>query len=314
MLNKKIVITGAAGLVGQNLILLLKELGYTNIVAIDKHSTNTEILRSLHPEIKIILNDLAEEGSWCAELTESDCLVMLHAQITGLTEEPFTRNNLDATKLVLKHATESKIPYIVHISSSVVISVADDWYTRTKREQEKIVEESGIPHCVLRPTLMFGWFDPKHLGWLNRYMNRSMLFPVPGTGKFLRQPLYARDFCRVIERCIATKPQGLAYDVVGQEEIYYIDIIKKIKQLTNAKAAIVKIPFKLFEVLLQIYGLFVKKPPFTAQQLRALVAGDYFKGVDIKKEFLVTPTPLEQALRETYCDPRFNQIVLESTT
>lgn len=38
--NDKIVLTGAAGLVGQNLIVEMKQQGYTRLVAIDKHAHN----------------------------------------------------------------------------------------------------------------------------------------------------------------------------------------------------------------------------------------------------------------------------------
>ena len=54
----KIALTGAAGLVGQNLIPRLKAHGYTNIVALDKHKANTAILRELHPDITVIECDL----------------------------------------------------------------------------------------------------------------------------------------------------------------------------------------------------------------------------------------------------------------
>ena len=43
----KIALTGAAGLIGQNLIVRLKARGYTNIVALDKHKANVAILRGL---------------------------------------------------------------------------------------------------------------------------------------------------------------------------------------------------------------------------------------------------------------------------
>jgi nucleoside-diphosphate-sugar epimerase len=50
----RIGITGAAGLVGQNLIPRLKTRGFTDIVAVDKHPTNTAILRRLHPDIQVL--------------------------------------------------------------------------------------------------------------------------------------------------------------------------------------------------------------------------------------------------------------------
>lgn len=314
--KERILITGAAGLVGQNLIVLLKESGYSEIIAIDKHPGNIKILRSLHPDIKIVEADLSHEGEWGSLFEGVDALVMAHAQISGLNYDPFEQNNVEATRMILKVAEAKSVPYMVHISSSVVVSVANDsdFYTRSKRVQENIVKNSSIPHCILRPTLMFGWFDPKHLGWLSRFMTKAALFPVPGNGNFLRQPLYARDFCRIIERCISSKPTGVVYDIVGQEEINYIDIIKMIKQVTKAKTLIIKIPFLLFDLLLRFYAIFSKSPPFTSQQLHALVAGDYFKGVDLKGVFKITPTPFKTALEETFTDPRYNTIVLEPTS
>ena len=64
-----------------------------------------------------------------------------------------------------------------------------------------IVLASGLPCTVLRPTLMFGWFDRKHLGWLARFMRKVPVFPIPDEGRYLRQPLYVGDFCNT-SRCL----------------------------------------------------------------------------------------------------------------
>ena len=60
--TRKIVITGAAGLVGQNLVLRLKAIAGTRIVAIDKNRHNLEILARLHPDVDARLADLAQPG------------------------------------------------------------------------------------------------------------------------------------------------------------------------------------------------------------------------------------------------------------
>lgn len=312
MLDKqaKLVLTGAAGLVGQNLIVELKAQGYTNLVAIDKHEYNLDILRRLHPGVTAILADLAEPGEWENAFADAACVVQLHAQITGKTPDLFVRNNIDATRRVLDATRRHHVPYLVHISSSVVVSVADDDYTNTKKAQEKLVVDSGIAHCVLRPTLMFGWFDPKHLGWLSRFMARTPIFPIPGDGRYMRQPLYERDFCRCIVRCIESRPDGAVYDVVGDTRIDYVDIIKAIKRAKNLRTPIVHIPYGLFHFLLRLYALFSGKPPFTADQLKALTAGDEFHGVDTAAVFGVIQTPFAEAVRESYCDPRYSAIVL----
>ena len=191
--DSKIIIPGAAGLVGQNLIVFLLKAGYKNLIAIDKHKHNTKMLADLHPDITVIEADLADEGDWQTSLKDSDMIIMLQAQIGGLTIEPFIRNNITSTEKVLDAAKKYNTPYIVHISSSVLESEADDFYTQTKEEQENLIINSGIAHCILRPTLMFGWFDRKHLGWLSRFMKKVPVFPIPSHGRFMRQPLYQRN-------------------------------------------------------------------------------------------------------------------------
>ncbi|MGO0999906.1 NAD-dependent epimerase/dehydratase family protein [Lysobacter sp. CA196] len=312
--HTKIVLTGAAGLVGQNLIVELKAQGYTRLVAIDKHAHNLDILKSLHPDVETIHADLAEpaeRAKWEPALRDTRCLVQLHAQITGKHGELFTRNNLDATRIVLDACKQQQVPYLVHISSSVVNSVADDDYTNTKKVQEAMVVDSGLRHCVLRPTLMFGWFDPKHLGWLSRFMALTPVFPIPGDGKFMRQPLYERDFCRCIVKCIEREPESEAYDIVGDTRIDYVDIIKTIKRAKGLRTWIVHIPIGFFAFLLRTYALFSRKPPFTADQLKALSAGDDFKGVDTRAVFGVTQHSFEDAVLESYCDPTYSHIVLK---
>jgi nucleoside-diphosphate-sugar epimerase len=304
----KIVLTGGAGLVGLNLVVELAEAGFENVVVIDKLAENVELIRKLAPSVRRVVADLAEPGGWEQEFEGCACAVILHAQITGLTSEPFIRNNIHATKLVLAQLARHRVPYIIDIGSSVVNSVADDDYTRTKRAQEKLVTDSGLTRCCLRPTLMFGWFDPKHLGWLARFMEKTPVFPIPGDGRFMRQPLYQRDFCKIIRHCIDEQPTGI-YDIVGDTQIDYIDIIRTIKRVKELKTLVLPIPFGLFDGMLRSYALFSSRPPFTSAQLRALTAGDHFTGVDTERTFGIRLTPFEDAMRETHGHPVYSRVI-----
>ena len=158
---------------------------------------------------------------------------------------------------------------------------------------------------------MFGWFDRKHLGWLSRFMQRVPVFPIPGSGRYMRQPLYAGDFCNVIISCIESRISGKVFNITGLEQVDYIDIIRQIKAATNARCAIVRIPYGLFYVLLKVYALFDKNPPFTADQLKALTAGDEFEVIDWEGIFQIKATPFAKAMHETFNDPVYSQIALE---
>lgn len=310
-MGKRVVVTGAAGLVGQNLILRLKAQGINEIVAIDKHPANTEILRRFNPDIRVLHADLADPGSgWKDELAGCDALVVAHAQIGGSKPEEFVRNNQEATERLLEAALQHKVGYAVNISSSVVNSAAVDNYTETKKVQESLVAASGIKQVVVRPTLMFGWFDRKHLGWLARFMRRVPVFPIPGSGRYLRQPLYAGDLCDVIVASIQKEVTG-SYNITGQERIDYIDLIRAVKTAAGAKARIQRIPYGLFAAMLKMNSLIDRNPAFTVEQLKALVTPDVFEVIDWPGIFGVRATPLQEALNETYQDPVYSQVVLE---
>ena len=314
-LKNKIILPGGAGLVGQNLIARLRSRGYDNIIVLDKHRSNLEVLKGIQTDITVEYADLAERGDWQRHFAGADVVVMLQAQIGGNDYQEFVRNNIDSTQLVLQAIKLNNVPYLVHISSSVVESVADDFYTNTKKEQEKMVLkmvlESGIPCPVLRPTLMFGWFDRKHLGWLSRFMKKVPVFPIPGHGRYMRQPLYVGDFSNIIISCIENRVLDGVYNISGHEKINYIDMIRAIKHATRARTRIFRIPYFLFYVLLWVWGLFDKNPPFTTQQLSALSAKDEFEVIDWPGIFGVPYTPIKAAFDETFNDPRYSGVVLE---
>ncbi len=298
-------------MVGQNLSAKLRAKGYSNIIVLDKHRANLAVLKRVQPDITAEYADLSEPGDWQFHFVDAEIIVMLQAQIGGNEFSEFVRNNIDSTRLVLGTIKANNVPYLVHISSSVVESLADDFYTNTKKEQEKMVLESGISCLVLRPTLMFGWFDRKHLGWLSRFMQNVPIFPIPGHGRYMRQPLYVGDFSNIMISCLENGVIEGSYNISGLEKIFYIDIIREIKRVIRSKAVIFSIPYSLFYALLWFWQFFDKQPPFTTQQLAALSANDEFEVIDWPDIFNVPYTTFKLALEETFNDPRYSCVVLE---
>jgi nucleoside-diphosphate-sugar epimerase len=280
-------------------------------MALDSHKGNLDILQALHPGVTCVHADLALAGEWERHFAGVERLFLLQAQITGDSFVPFQRNTLDSTRNVLDAAKKHGVPFTVLVGSSVVNSAANDNYTRSKKEQEYMVRSFGLPHCVARPTLMFGWFDPKHLGWLSRFMERVPVYPIPGHGRYMRQPLYAPDFCRTLIWCAEHAPEGKNFNIVGEEDITYIDIIRTIKRIKKLRTVILCIPAPIFRLMLKLYALAVKNPPFVADHLAALMAGDYFTGDSMREAFVLTPTPFTKAMEETFTHPVYSKVILE---
>ena len=291
----KIIVTGAARLGGTNLIPLLRAY---EVVAIDKNENNLSILAELNPGVKTVRADVSQKGSWSREFKGAACVVTLHAQIAGLSDRPFVKNNVVGTENVIKAMKAAGVKRLVHVSSSVVLSKEQDDYTRTKRLAEKLVEKSGLDYTMLRPPLMYGCFDRKHLGYLGRLMKKTPIFPIPGKGEYIRQPLYAKDLARVIVRCIEKKPRKRVYSIIGKEKIPFKDLMRKIRDARSARCVIVSIPVPLFAFLMRAYALVTRKPPFTTDQLDALVAGDVFDVEPWWDEFGVPCTPFDEGMKE----------------
>lgn len=306
-----IVILGGAGLVGQNLVLRLLEEGADSICVVDKHENNCRILRELHPKVKVVVSDVNNAESWQEELSPSSALVMLHAQIGGKSQDLFEKNNVSSTRVALDVVRQRGVRRLIHVSSSVVESVANDWYTDSKTRQEEMVAEFQVSSLILRPTLMFGWFDRKHLGWLARFMKKSPIFPIPGNGRFMRQPLYAGDFSNIIVAGLDDPDLTGVFNITGQQRVDYVDIIRAIKTTTRARAWLIHIPPNVFSWLLKIWALFDSDPPFTASQLEALMAHDEFEVIDWPSIFGVSPTEFEHAIDLTFNHPRWSHVVLE---
>ena len=307
----KIFLPGGAGLVGLNLIALLQEKHPDwELLVVDKKSDAVLIARDLFPNVTFLVEDLCEiaHQQWPEAIQGCQSCVMLQAEIGNTDSTSFERNNVLSTEVILKQLRKAGISRLVHVSSSVVKSQANDLYTKTKRKQEELVLTHFPNAVVLRPTLMFGWFDRKHLGWLARFMKKLPVFPIPGSGRFIRQPLFVGDFCALIQRCLEEHSFSGIYDITGLEKISYIKLMCDLRRALGARTLIIHLPIPLFAFLLRCWALISQNPAFTYSQLKALTAGDQFEIIDWPRIFSVPATPLFLALQITYMDPHYSQI------
>lgn len=294
---KKVLLAGGAGLVGQSLLKILEHSEF-HITVVDKDANLINKLKSEFNDVKFITLDLSD-GDEVKKLALSfDCIVMMQALIKGLKYFDFHQNTVISTQNLLEQIKNQKVnPYLIHVSSSVINSKADDFYTRSKREQEQLVMNSNLQKVILRPTLMYGEGDNKHFYALINLMRKFPFFPLPGNGKYIRQPLYAMDFAHVVKNCIKEPKLGI-FNISGLEFITFKNCLIKFKRHYQCFSLVTPIPVFMFRLLLRIAALITKKVPFTEQQLDALIIPETFERIDWPKIFNTTYTTFDDGIRK----------------
>jgi nucleoside-diphosphate-sugar epimerase len=300
----KVVLAGGAGMVGHNLAPLLLDSG-ARVIAIDKNEPNLRLLHRLNPRLEAHHADVSDAGGWADLLAGVDAVVDLKAQIASPDDAAFERNNVLAQERLLEACRAHAVPHLVHLSSTVVISVGRDAYSDSKRAAEEMVRKSGVPHTILRPPLMYGCFDVKHLGYITRMLETTPVLPIPGSGRYMRQPLYVLDLCRVVSRCLERGPTLATHNIVGHERIDFIDLLRAMAHHRGLRRLLVPVPLPLFSAALAITGRLLRRPRFTREQLDALIAGDDFPVDGWSEAFDVRYTPFREGLREVYASPSY---------
>ncbi|MCG7848635.1 MAG: NAD-dependent epimerase/dehydratase family protein [ANME-2 cluster archaeon] len=289
-----IIITGGAGFVGRNLVRILTLNNY-DITVLDKSVKNLGCLTQYN--IKTLCEDLADKGDWSREFEGKDVVINLEAQISSPEYDPFYRNNIIATKNVIEAARKAGVNKFIHFSSAAVLSIRKDDYAKTKSEGEELVKNSGMEYCILQPSIMYGPTDDKNIGFLINFAKKIPMFPIPGHGKWPRQPIYIDDMCYLIVSIMNNFPHNKVYSINGKDIIYYKDMIKIVlKEIGGFKFRLF-LPISLFKFLMMSYQKLTGNVQFTPDQVDSLTSEEIFPNYPWWDEFNIKITSFEEGVR-----------------
>ncbi len=109
--------------------------------------------------------------------------------------------------------------------------------------RRRLSSNSAIPACILGPTLMYGWFDRKHLGWLAPLLALHAGFrrARPRRVTCASRSMLG-DFCDLIARLPRDSPSrtGLQHLRPGTDRLHRLD--PRDPAATAARTAILRIP------------------------------------------------------------------------
>ncbi len=227
----KILVTGASGFVGKNLLDKLENYE-VNILSRKKISTNG---------INLFIGNLFDKEI-LIEASKVDVVVHL----AGITKGDVFKVNYQGTANLVDVCVTNKVKKFIFISS--YNAILDTKYGKSKRAAEDLIKNSELNYIILRPTVIYGRYNRKDLEKIISILRKFSIAIVPGNGKMKLQPLFVEDLVDIIIKMIKSEKKNKIY-FIGGEVLSFNEIIGKACKVFSKKAIKINIPRFIIKIL-----------------------------------------------------------------
>jgi uncharacterized protein YbjT (DUF2867 family) len=221
-LTETILITGATGTVGSEVVKQLSAKGENIIVKAAARSATDNTFENLN-RVQVVQLDYDKPDSLAVALKGVDKLFLL---------TPFQSNMVDLTSNLVSEAKKAKVKYIA--KQSVMGADAEPGITpgRLHRQAEKIIEESGIPFTFLRPN----FFMQNFVNYYSNLIRSQGAFYTPA-GDAKVSFVDVRDIAAVAVKSLINDNQqkGRAYNITGGEALSYGQVAEILSKAVGKK-------------------------------------------------------------------------------
>ncbi len=160
---------------------------------------------------------------------------------------------------------------VVHISITNASADSPLPYFRGKAMVEDALRECGLSYAMLKPTVIFGREDIllNNIVWMLR---KFPVFPIPGSGNYRLQPIYAEDMADLaIDVC--DRDDDIELDAVGPDVFTYSDLVRLLMQKSGATSSLIHVPPFVAMLGARLMGMAVKDIVLSWDEMEGL-AGD----------------------------------------
>lgn len=330
-MKKTVFVTGATGLLGNNLVRQLLAEGY-HVKALVRSRQKANKQFAPHDELDIIQGDMTDVSSFESHLTGCESVFHTAAFFRdnykgGSHLADLENININGTKSLLEAALKAGVKQFVHVSSIAVldgeagslidetcdrnIENSDDYY-RSKIISERTVREFAALHPTMKcyyilPGWMWGPGDmgPTSAGQLALdVMNGKLPAIVPGTFSVVD----ARDVAAALIMVTLKGKPGERYLAAGRY-IQMKDLVSMIGHYANVETPTKTMPMPLLyciAFLQELYCKFTGKPILLSLASVRLMASQYdrthFSSERYEKILGLQFRPLEKTLADTLSD------------
>lgn len=198
--------------------------------------------------------------------------VLINTYWVRFDYQDFTHSRaVENTLKLFAAARQAGVGRVVHVSITNPSEDSPLPYFQGKAHLERSLRESGLPHSILRPAVLFGGEDIliNNIAWALR---RLPVFGVFGGGEYGIQPIHVDDFA-ALAVSESRKTGNRVVDAIGPETFTYRGLVEEIGGIIGKPRPIVSVPPGLGHFVASLIGRLVNDVFLTREEIEGLMAG-----------------------------------------
>ncbi len=298
--NKKFLIFGGTGFLGNSLIRLLLKMDAEIILFTRVSSSGKSIQKyKSNPNIKIVYWNFTDYELIKENISNSDCIINLCGILYESRKNDFFRIHSDFPALLGKISSQNNLDSLIHVSALGVSEFSESKYSRSKAIGERKLLENFPNGKIIRPSLLFGK-DDNFFGQFSEMASISPFLPlISRTTKF--QPVFVDDVAKAIINLLkSTKYKESTFEIGGEFIYSFEELLKILLEIKNIKRILIPLNPKL----MMIPAFFLQqlpKPPFTVDQMKLLKKDNILdNNLPGLKELGIKPADMKKELVNIY--------------
>ncbi len=274
MKPKEILVFGASGQIGRNLIRKLTKNNY-KVVAVTRniHQKGYILKTQANPGyLELVeLNKLNEENIKNLFKTCSICINLIGI-LFEKNKNQFKQIHSSFPSLLSKIAEEKNIDQFIHISALGIENAKDSNYANSKLEGETSVRNNFKKSVILKPSIVYSIDDNFTTNFMTLF-NWLPIMPLFYNGSSKFSPIHVSDLTEIIFQTIFNEIKNETIECIGPEEISFKEMLKKLLKAINKKRILLPVPLPIAK----IQALFFEYLPSILQGGRKQLTSDQLK-------------------------------------